>query len=259
MITSNNKKLSFLLHLIGPEKISEMENYVCELLPRSYHEFQTAEEVVTFFQEPLQNFYLNHSLEDISLLRSYSGIMFRSVNSLLRNKWNYEYNGKLTEDLKLRSQKMAKDLFSLVHSFECSKLDFKVYRGCPLSSFLDYGITSMEQLLTLKDQYLYDSGFTSTSFVRSQSFFHRALEFHDFCNVEVTYLIPFESQDGIPLISDHFSYSKSQTEYLLNSGNLAKVLDVTLANDRSVAYLTVALIPRKIWDPLRFAELEKRK
>ncbi len=42
-----------------------------------------------------------------------------------------------------------------------------------------------------------------------------------FCNIEIEYLIPEESNDGITLINDDLSYPKVQSEYLINKSSLS--------------------------------------
>lgn len=42
-------------------------------------------------------------------------------------------------------------------------IDFKTYRGTPLSHFKDYGINNIEDLNLLVGKFIYEEGFTSTS------------------------------------------------------------------------------------------------
>ena len=61
-------------------------------------------------------------------------------------------------------------------------------------------------------------------------------------------LIPEEVNGIIPLINDDLSYSKGQSELLINKGSLSKVVDVLLNSDKTKAYIKVVLIPKKIYE-----------
>lgn len=95
---------------------------------------------------------------------------------------------------------------------------------------------------------MYEEGFTSTSISSESSYFNKTLENGKTYNVGIKYLIPRESKDGILLSSSDLSYSPNQNEYLLNSGSLVKVLDVSVDSERNLAELVVMLIPKRLWD-----------
>ena len=61
---------------------------------------------------------------------------------------------------------------------------------------------------------------------------------------KIKYLIPEEFGDGICL--SKFSYAPNQCEYLINTWNLAKVVDVTKEEDGAV--VTAVMIPKKVYD-----------
>lgn len=197
------------------------------------------------FKEELDNFYTKTTDEEAMSLRNYTGYNFRRINAILRNNWNYEEHGKkdekvvevLTEDIKV--------IDSLLKRFPKNKNAFMTYRGAALSSFKKYGIESLDDLINLKGKFLYETGYTSTSLNEKESYFNKKI-MDKFIDVEIKYLIPPDSQDGIPLITDDLSYSKNQQEYLIERNSLSKVLDVEIKNDSAI--LTVVLIPKKIWD-----------
>ena len=66
---------------------------------------------------------------------------------------------------------------------------------------------------------MYEQGFTSTSLKEESSYFKT-----QGCNIEIRYLIPKDSKDGISLINDELSYSTNQNEYLLDKGSLSKIV-----------------------------------
>lgn len=196
----------------------------------------------------LSDFYSNVSFEEIDKVRYYTGIAYKDINSILRGNWNYETNGMLTEEKRKKNVELANDLSRIISNTTNIPANIKTYRGVGLYSFKDYGINSIEELSQLKGQYYFDSGFASTSLIRERSFFDRLLEYHDDCNIEIEYLIPEESNDGIPLLTDELSYSKVQSEYLINKENLSKIVDVKISLDGTKAYLKAILVPQKIWN-----------
>lgn len=215
-----NKTVNLILKYIGIDKQTELDTFVNDVSKRNFVEFSSLEEVSAFFIDYLAGFYNNNSRSDIDNIRAYTGIAFRRFNSVLRGFWNYDTNGLLTDEMKNKYLDYADNLSECIERAPTLSSNIKTYRGVSLDSFKDYGISSLEDLKNLENKYYYESGFTSTSLERDKSFFNRELEYHDFCNIEIEYLIPEESNDGIPLINDDLSYSKVQSEYLINKGSL---------------------------------------
>ena len=215
-----NKTVNLILKYIGIDKQTELDTFVNEVSERDFMEFSSLEEVKAFFIDYLADFYNNNSRSDIDNIRAYTGIAFRRFNSVLRGIWNYDTNGPLTDEMKSKYLDYADNLSECIERSSTLSSNIKTYRGVSLDSFKGYGISSLEDLKSLENKYYYESGFTSTSLVRDKSFFNRELEYHEFCNIEIEYLIPEESNDGIPLINDDLSYSKVQSEYLINKGSL---------------------------------------
>ncbi len=215
-----NKTVNLILKYIGIDKQTELDTFVNEVSERDFMEFSSLEEVKAFFIDYLADFYNNNSRSDIDNIRAYTGIAFNRFSSVLRGVWNYDTNGLLTDEMKNKYLDYADNLSECIERAPTLSSNIKTYRGVSLDSFKDYGISSLEDLKNLENKYYYESGFTSTSLVRDKSFFNRELEYHEFCNIEIEYLIPEESNDGIPLINDDLSYSKVQSEYLINKGSL---------------------------------------
>ena len=126
--------------------------------------------------------------------------------------------------------------------------NIRTYRGVGISSFKDYNISNIAELENLRGQYYYESGFTSTSLLRDRSFFDRELEWHYSCNIEIEYFIPQECSEGLPLIKSDLSYSKEQSEFLIDKGCLSKIIDVEVSKDGTKAYLKAVVIPRRVWN-----------
>ena len=100
-------------------------------------------------------------------------------------------------------------------------------------------------LESLENSYYFESEFTSTSLIREKNFFKRELEYHNFDNIEIEYLIPEEANDGMPLITDDLSFSKSQSEFSLNRDSLTKIITVDVNNDKNCTYMKAVLLPQK--------------
>ena len=183
--------------------MTEIDTFVNDVSKRNFIGFSSLEEVSAFFTDYLAEFYNNNSINDIDTIRAYTGIAFRRFNSVLRGTWNYDTNGLLIDDAKVEYLNLANKLSECIERSSTLPTNIKTYRGVSLERFKDYGITSLEDLNSLENKYYYDSGFTSTSLVRDKSFFNRELEYHEFCNIEIEYLIPEEANDGIPLIDDN--------------------------------------------------------
>lgn len=243
-----NKTVNLILKYIGIDKQTELDTFVNNVSKRNFVEFSSLEEVSAFFTDYLAEFYNNNSINDIDTIRAYTGIAFRRFNSLLSGIWNYDTNGLLTDEMKSKYLDYADNLSECIEKSPTLSSNIKTYRGVSLDSFKGYGISSLEDLKSLENKYYYESGFTSTSLVRDKSFFNRELEYHEFCNIEIEYLIPEESNDGIPLIDDNLSYSKVQNEYLINKGSLSKIIDVEISPDGKLAYIKTILIPQKMWN-----------
>lgn len=245
---NDQKSLNLILKYLGNDKVTELDSFVENVKRKDFIEFSSIEEVRTFFIDYLTDFYNNNSKSDIDNIRTYTGIAFKRFNSLLRGIWNYDTNGLLTNEMKSEYLNSANKLSECIAKSSHLPSNIKTYRGVSLDSFKGYGISSLENLKSLKNKYYYESGFTSTSLIRDMSFFNRELEYHEFCNIEIEYLIIEEANDGIPLINDDLSYSKMQSEYLINKGSLSKIIDVEISPDGKLAHIKAVLIPKKLWD-----------
>lgn len=245
--SSQNRVTNSVLRLIGEDTMDSVEQYTDDVVSESYKIFKSLEEIKSFFSDYISNFYSNSNLDDIENIRYYTGPSFKDINAVLRNNWNYETNGLLTEDRKNELIKFSRDLSNSMEKTS-SELpsNIKVYRGVSLDSFKDYGISSISDLKSMVGQYYYESGYTSTSLVRDNSAFNSDSDYWKNYKIEIEYLVPAEFSDGLPLITDDLSYSKIQSEFLINTGSLAKIVDVIVEEDR--AYLTAIFIPKKVWD-----------
>ena len=199
------------------------------------------------FEDELKDYYEIVTIDDGLTLRRYTSYEYKAINTVLRGDvWDYEVLGKRTEERVKELLEYADDFSSLIDLFPRVKSSFMTYRGTTIEEFKEYGISTLEDLLSLKGKFLYEKGFTSTSIEESSSFYNKKSGLGVLRNIEVKYIIPEGSQDGIPLIKEEISYATNEMEYLLNKNSLSRVVDVKLEGNNAI--ITVVLIPRQLWD-----------
>ena len=181
---------------------------------------------------------------DSLILRNYTGFNFRGINNILRNKWSLKHNGVLNKEKEFRFRSNAENISSLIKKFPKNRKAFKVYRGVTIDAFKDYGIDNINELIYLKDNYIYEKGFTSTSLLRETSYFNKEID-GKLYNIELEIIVPKGSKDGMPLTGNELSYSPGQNEYVIVNESLIKITDVKI--DNNYAYLKGILIPKKIY------------
>ena len=187
----------------------------------------------------------NINYDDCSFLREYSGFNYKHINNALRGIWNYEENGHI--DNRERFIEDGRRVFDIIENNPSYvDKDYRVYRGVTLSYFREYGISNLEDLVKMKGQFMYDSGFVSTSINLEDSFFMKDNELGLNYNVMINYLMPAYFDDGIFLYGD-MTYSGYEKEYLINKGNLSYVTDVKINQD-GTANITAIMVPKRVYD-----------
>lgn len=199
------------------------------------------------YEKPTSNNEFSDSLseEERMTIRSYTGYNFKRINAILRNNWNYDEHGARTPELEERYKVDIVMMDKIFKKNPNTKNAFIAYRGTDLDEFKKYGINSLEDLINLKGKLLYESAYTSTSISKESSYFNKEI-FNKIKNIEVKYIIPPNSNDGIYLGNRDLSYSTNQEEYILNKATLSKVIDVKVNGE--TAEITAILIPKKIWE-----------
>ena len=205
------------------------------------------------FTEEIEQFENSVSLDDLQIMKSYTGFDFKWINAILRNNWNYEEHGLKTEEKVRKWQTIGEKISSLIDMFPSTQESFMTYRGTTIREFYQYGIHTLEELNALKGKYLYEKAFTSTSLEEDNSYFGKEIR-GEIPNIEVKYIIPSNSQDGIPLLSSDLNYYLPRKEYVLNKDALSKVLDVEVKEN--TAHISVLLIPKRIWNKPDLTEKE---
>lgn len=258
MIKSNNYTTNFVLNYIGVDRLKNIELFIKEVCTRQFRTINSSEELTNEFHNIINSFYATLTENEIMSIKTYTGYNFRNINSILRGKWDYEQNGQLTKDIMNHFKNVADSIYNSFIKNQNLEVDLITYRGVNLQTFQDYGIYNIEQLKQLENQYFYESGFTSTSIIKNTSFFNKKLDWGYSSNIEIEYLIPKESDDGIFLCTDELSYSKLQNEYLIKSGSLSKIINVNISPNKT-AHIKMVLIPEKIWNEADYKYKKKTK
>ena len=197
------------------------------------------------FTEELKNYYERVSIEEGELIRHYTSFDYANINAVLRDTWTYEKYGLLTDKRKKHLTDLAEEFSKLISIFPPNKRSFIAYRGTTMSAFKKYGITTLEDLKIMEGKYLYENGFSSASLKEADSFYKKKVN-GSVKNILVKYIVPANSQDGIPLTKKELSFVTSESEYLINKDSLSKVLKVELEGNNAI--ITAVLIPKKIWN-----------
>lgn len=248
MVIGESRTTNMILKMLGSDIRNEIDNYVNDVCYREFMVMDNMEQVNQIFGVAIEDFLSNLSEEELLDLRTYTGYNFKNINSILRGNWNYENNGMLTSDKENEFRIMSNSIRNTLNKFQTPEIDFVTFRGTTLDAFRGYGVSELSQLECLKGKFLYDHGFTSTSILEETSYYGKKLDDGRFCNVGIKYLIPAESQDGALITTNDMSYAVSQNEFLLTSGSLAKVVDVTINREENMAMIVVVLVPKKIYD-----------
>jgi len=209
------------------------------------------------FEDFLNDYLIKINEQDREAILNYAGLGFRKVNSILRGVWDYDKNGRLTDEIRNEAIELASRLRDSLLKVPPLAFNMTTYRGVGISTFYKSGITSLKELKYLEGNYFYEDGFTSTSMLRETSFFAKQPEWGSNCNIEITYLIPQDSEDGLCIHSADLNYAVNQNEFLINSSTLFRVLGVQIDENSNKAYIKMMLIPQKLWNPLDY-EMERQ-
>lgn len=232
-----SKDVGTVLRLIGSTERNNIASFYSNCIDRSYASFKDREMALMTIDTG------NYCREVKDIFNDYSGFNYRRINASARDRWSYEKHGHIKD--KERFDEISKSLKNAIDENQRSIGNVKVYRGVPLKYFEEYGVSSLDDLKGLEGGFLLDRGFVSTSLVEDDCYYKSENELGLDYNVEIEYLIPEEFEDGVSISS--LSYSPNQTEYLINSWNLAQVVGVSMDADDG-AVVQALLIPKHIYD-----------
>ena len=242
MLKSSDYVTNLYLKEIEKEK-ALLDSYVIDAQKRYFISFTESDNLMDIFSDNLNG--LNY--DNLSNLRDYTGYKYRKINSILRGIVASDEIGVVTSSEKDELASLESSISEIIEMNSQLPSNIKTYRGTTIEQFVQFGIYSLEELAKLKGEFMYEPSFTSTSLLRNRSFFKSKSDYHDICNIEIEYLIPEESNCGIPLVGYDMSYSSEQKEYLIDKGTVTKILDVTYDED-GFAHLRALHIPKHIWN-----------
>lgn len=253
-----NEKIEMIFKFMGEATRDEVGHYLLNSKNKNYFKIQNQSMVGNVFGKQLEEFLYGLNNKQLETLRSYTGYNYRFINAILRDKWTYDLNGELTKEKSDYYKSLSLEIEKIIRLFPPVNIDFKVYRGTPLSYFKDYGINGIEDLNLLVGKYIYEEGFTSTSVLEENSFFKKENELGINYNVNIIYNIDGSYNDGAFVSHDYLTYSPNQSEYIINKSSLFKVDDVKIDKENRTATIEATLIPSKIWDVNRFINEKNR-
>jgi len=237
---------NMLLNMLDANVKLEIDDYVKCVGDLNFVSMNSIDDIYNVFGASIVNFISSLSEEEKIVLRSWTGYNFRNINAILRGNWDYDTNGKLTEDNGIQYRKIANLISEIVDKYTLPNTNFIAYRGVSVDAFSQYGISNIYELSNLSGKFMYEQGFTSTSLLRKTSYFNKDIGDGRKYNIEIKYLITEYFDGGSLLVDNDLSYSVNQNEYLINKNSLLKIIDVKIEDDK--AYVTVVPIPKKIWN-----------
>lgn len=218
-----------------------LEKYVDEVLREDIKEFRDAKEIRTYLGESFTQYINGLSDKDKQSLRYYSGINHDKVNAILRGNWDYRKNFmNLDKEIESKYKYYSNEIAQVFAKPFNIPTNILAFRRVPLDALSNYGINTKEDLLSLKNKYLLDLGFTSTSLL---NFDYLDQEFKA-GEVKLKIVIPKECEEGIPLLSEDVTYHLELEEFLLGNNALFKVIDVDITDKEPV--INAVYIPRKV-------------
>lgn len=248
MEQGKSRKTNIILNFLDSNTKREMEEFVQKNTSQNFIEIRNSQDLNILLKENINTFINNLGEGELMALRSYTGYNFKNINAILRGNWSYEENGKLTDEIRNNFLDISKKISTIIQKFPNIPFNFTTFRGTTISSFHEYGVFSIKDLMVLKNNYMYESGFTSTSIIEDSCYFKKNLETEKNYNIKIKYLITAEYNEGALLTSYYTSYSPNQNEYVLDSSCLSKIIDVQINEELDEAVLTAIVIPKKIYD-----------
>ena len=257
MEVGKSKVVNMLLSMLDNNVKNDIDNYILNVCNSDFINIESMNDVNSFFDESISSYVANLSEDEKMILRSWTGYNFSNINAILRENWNYDTNGRLTDEKKIYYRKFADSISTIISKFRNPNVNFITYRGVTLNSFSKYGVKDLSDFSKLLGNFIYDEGFASSSVLMESSYFNKDIGDGKNYNVEIKYLISSDFEDGLLLIDNELTYSVCQNEFLIDKSTLSKVVDVNI-NDNSVV-LTVVPIPKKIWNLVLDREINSSK
>lgn len=92
------KTIEMIFRFMDDENKEEVNRYLIDSYKKDYIELKNEEQVIGMFGEKINVFLDNLTESKVKDLRSYTGYNYRNINAVLRNNWNYEINGQISDE-----------------------------------------------------------------------------------------------------------------------------------------------------------------
>ena len=92
------KTIEMVFRFMGDETKEEINRYLIDSYKKDYIELKNEEQVIDMFEEKINIFLDNLTESKVKDLRNYTGYNYRNINAVLRNNWNYEINGEISDE-----------------------------------------------------------------------------------------------------------------------------------------------------------------
>ena len=158
-----SKDVKQMMKFISTDKVQAIDEFYNNCFDRDYYEYKDEEVAMMNINVPTL------SNDDSDVFLNYSGYNFKNINNALRGRWNYEENGLADKSYYLE---IANKMRDVINNNQTSIGNLKLFRGVSLDYFKDYGISSLQDMMSLKGQFLLDKGFVSTSLVEDDCFYN---------------------------------------------------------------------------------------
>ena len=112
-----SKITKYLFQYLEPGKQEEIDIYLSDILTRDYLTLESQEHVSEIFGSIAAEFTYGLTYEEALSLRSYTGFSHKEINALLRNKWNYEQHGLLTDEKRREYSQIGEEVEKVVFKF----------------------------------------------------------------------------------------------------------------------------------------------
>jgi len=248
--TSEDHTCGFYIRFIERRgKMGAVKSLISEELsarPKSYGSLEEFEEDNPDYIEDVSK---SLTPEEQFALHHYTGYTFAQNNSVARGFWDYEKLGPRTPEREARVMEENDTISRTIDKTPAPQKGFIAYRGTNLDGFRGYGIHSIADLAKLRNGFMLDKGFISTSIVRENSFADQEEGGYliGASNIEVRYHVPANYRTGVGLFTRDLSHTPEETEYLINSQTLMFVSEVTFDKEGH-AIIDAIVIPKEVYD-----------
>lgn len=224
MKLSVDQRTDFILHIIQKEDFYNINLFIQEINNRK-------------FISQSDNFLTKKLL--IGNILSFSKSLSENQKNSIKEYINYTFHGiddYSNVDMLEQYKELKEKIDSIYDKNDMLGIDITVFRNTNIKEFSLFAVNYLNDLNRLKGKYIFNSKSINTSFEKNEN--------NSLNNVEITYLIPSESNEVIPLLDNNYNYN-----FLIKNECLYKVIDVQIDYNANKAYIKMALIPQKIWNP----------